>query len=253
MSKQVLVLYGSQTGTAESIAKLIADDYAPHVGSRCFSMLDFVKANPDLSRLKGAIVLFVCSTTGDGDAPGNAEKFMSVMSFNNSLRPATVPPQDNSSNSQYQPQTPPCQSSSASTIIEDPTTGSVPPNWLGETKVLLLGLGSSDYSKFCGAPKRLETLLRDAGAEFLSEPCFADDAVGIERFVEPWRQGLGVILAKATQPSELKTAPRSDVIVQTAKQNYSKFREKAEVKTRFFLFKEYKDCFVGKEVVINIP
>jgi len=80
-----LVLFGSQTGTAESIAQLVAEECTTQgQNARCFSMLDYVKSDKELTSLTSeGLVILVCSTTGDGDIPSNGEKFFRVLSSTN--------------------------------------------------------------------------------------------------------------------------------------------------------------------------
>ena len=71
--KKVYVLYGSQTGNAE----MIAQDYHEQlkgvgIPSHC-AALNTVKKVP--LQDKASAVLICCSTTGNGDAPENAENF----------------------------------------------------------------------------------------------------------------------------------------------------------------------------------
>ena len=68
----VLVLYGSQTGNARMIAKELCDKAVEKgYAARCVGMEDWNKIEwedePNL--------VCVCSVTGNGDPPENAEKF----------------------------------------------------------------------------------------------------------------------------------------------------------------------------------
>lgn len=54
----------------------------------------------------------------------------------------------------------------------------------------LLGLGSSDYSTFMGAPTYLYTTLKNHGAEFFYQFGKADEATSLEKEIEPWIGGL---------------------------------------------------------------
>ena len=70
----VVVLYGSQTGTAAEVAKNIsAGIEGMGVSSRVMSMNEMGFGN--LSKDKTPFVILVCSSTGDGEAPDNATKF----------------------------------------------------------------------------------------------------------------------------------------------------------------------------------
>ena len=69
----VLVLYGSQTGNAREMAKALGDDATEHgydtrvLGMDQFKTVEFADV---------PLLLIVTSTTGNGDAPDNADKFL---------------------------------------------------------------------------------------------------------------------------------------------------------------------------------
>ena len=69
----VLVLYGSQTGNARAMAKALGDDATEHgydtrvLGMDQFKTVEFADV---------PLLLIVTSTTGNGDAPDNADKFL---------------------------------------------------------------------------------------------------------------------------------------------------------------------------------
>jgi NADPH-ferrihemoprotein reductase len=72
--KPMVVLYGSQTGTAAEVAKNIsAAIEGTGLPSRVLSMNEFGFEN--LSKDKSPYVIWVASSTGDGEAPDNASKF----------------------------------------------------------------------------------------------------------------------------------------------------------------------------------
>ncbi len=86
ISKSVYVIYGSQTGNAESLAKDFAskllDDGLPVVCEK----LNDVKKFP--FKEKAICIVLVCSTTGNADCPENADawwrsvKLRSLVSVN---------------------------------------------------------------------------------------------------------------------------------------------------------------------------
>ena len=73
-TKSLLVLYGSQTGNAEGLAKRFASEAEKHgCASSLFALNDYEKA--ELTKASRLIV--VSSTWGDGDPPDNAAAFWS--------------------------------------------------------------------------------------------------------------------------------------------------------------------------------
>ncbi|XP_027622065.1 NADPH-dependent diflavin oxidoreductase 1 isoform X2 [Tupaia chinensis] len=67
-SPQLLVLFGSQTGTAEDVAERLGREARRrHFGCRVLAL----DAYPVVDLIKEPLVVFVCATTGQGDAPDN--------------------------------------------------------------------------------------------------------------------------------------------------------------------------------------
>ncbi|MFI9508790.1 flavodoxin domain-containing protein [Nocardia sp. NPDC052566] len=71
---RVVILFGSEMGTAESAADSIADELAAHDVS-VYDMTDF---DPDDLDVRD-VHLIVCSTYGDGDLPTGAEPFFDAL------------------------------------------------------------------------------------------------------------------------------------------------------------------------------
>lgn len=70
--KSVYILYGSQTGNAESIANGFAQSLTEDYNIKCTcAALNSMKNKP-LHELSHC-VLIICATTGNGDAPENAD------------------------------------------------------------------------------------------------------------------------------------------------------------------------------------
>ncbi|CRK94651.1 CLUMA_CG008151, isoform A [Clunio marinus] len=72
MNRKILILYGSQTGTAQDISENIwRESKRFHLKGNVKSMNDY-----DVKQLiEEEIVIFVCSTTGQGEEPDNMKKF----------------------------------------------------------------------------------------------------------------------------------------------------------------------------------
>lgn len=69
----------------------------------------------------------------------------------------------------------------------------------------ILGLGDSNYSKFQGAPRYLDTTLSKLGAQKFYYRGEADEATSLELVVEPWLEE--VTFAIDTQIKKLKALP----------------------------------------------
>jgi sulfite reductase alpha subunit-like flavoprotein len=68
-----LVLYGSATGNSEEIARAISEDAANYGIEAQYACLDQFKKG---ELTAGSVCVFVVSTTGEGEAPENASRFM---------------------------------------------------------------------------------------------------------------------------------------------------------------------------------
>ncbi|OQV23583.1 NADPH-dependent diflavin oxidoreductase 1 [Hypsibius exemplaris] len=144
-ARNLVILYGSQTGTATDVAKRIRKQ------ARLRRFNTTLKAMNDFSleELKQTpLIVFVCSTTGQGDPPDNMAKFWRFM-----LRRRELP------------------------------AGS-----LSHLKFAVLGLGDSSYMEFNFAAKRLNRRLLGTGATSIQEIGYADDQheLGIDGVAEPW-------------------------------------------------------------------
>ncbi|CAK8672123.1 methionine synthase reductase-like [Clavelina lepadiformis] len=145
--RKIVVLYGSQTGQAETIANGIHEDAVyNNYDSNVFCLKEEGK---EFVITDVTCVIFVCSTTGDGDPPENARKF--IRSINRK---------------------------------------SLSETHLSKLNYALLGLGDTNYSTFCGGPKKLEKALKQRGAKSFFKTAYADDGTDLEDTVEPWIEGL---------------------------------------------------------------
>src|SRR5438034_158226 len=82
-AEPLLILFGSQTGTAEGLAKRFAREseergFAPRV----FALNDFEQAN----LTAGGQAIIISSTWGDGDPPDNAANFWSWLNSESAPR-----------------------------------------------------------------------------------------------------------------------------------------------------------------------
>ena len=70
-SRNLLILYGSQTGTAIEISeRIFRDAKRLHFNVRFMAMDDY----PIKDLIEEHLVVFVCSTTGQGDEPDNMKR-----------------------------------------------------------------------------------------------------------------------------------------------------------------------------------
>jgi len=169
---QLFILYGSATGNAESIAKDLAAKYRdclplPFSSLVCCEANDFkkkcspvweVEPPQDLATRYGLV--FVTSTTGNGDSPENASRFIRYLKRK-------------------------------TTIESRPLTNVV---------YGVLGLGDTNYDKFCENAKVADKKLAECGAERVKELGMADEATGLEEVVDSWVQDIVPMIAQACLP-----------------------------------------------------
>ena len=143
---RTLVMYGSQTGIAQSIAQRIFDHLrSKGVPSEIIEGNRYKKSScPAGNGFFGEKrVIIVCSTTGNADCPDNCERFWRYLKRR-----------------------------------------SLESNLLEGMEYAVLGLGDTNYDKFCYMGKSIDKRMSELGAKRLVEVGCADDAVGLETVVE---------------------------------------------------------------------
>ncbi|XP_064396442.1 NADPH-dependent diflavin oxidoreductase 1-like [Halichondria panicea] len=145
---RLLVLYGSQTGTAQDTAERVGRaGRRRHFRTRVMAMDSYDKS----ALVREPAVVFVCATTGQGDEPDNMKQFWRFLLRRN-----------------------------------------LPRSSLSGTKIAVLGLGDSSYSRYNFVAKRLHKRLLQLGANPLLPLTLADDQhdLGPDAVVDPWLQSL---------------------------------------------------------------
>lgn len=146
-SMSLRILYGSQTGNAEDIARDLASRCEEQLGLTdilCDTLNSQKKLIPEFKDSVKLLVI-VCSTTGNGDAPENAESFW--------------------------------RSTKLRSAAKDLYAG---------INYTVLGLGDTNYDKFCYMGKSFHKRLQELGGNPILELHCADEATGLEEVVEEW-------------------------------------------------------------------
>ena len=181
----VTILYGSETGNAESIAKDLGKSINEAATEAAFTTADVFEMNqfkrkklmetwvasPANGMARHALIV-VCSTTGNGDAPENAGRFVRFIK-------KPVP-------------------ESLSKGCADPTKP------LTNVVYATLGLGDTNYDQFCASGKLLDRKLNEWGAVRALPLVCADEATGLDSAVEPFLNSVLDGLARACEAGDRK-------------------------------------------------
>jgi sulfite reductase alpha subunit-like flavoprotein len=176
----IFVVYGSQSGNSEEIAKRISKEVQSkfkevQVEYQVMNkFLSTLQKFPEKKEMK-FIVIAVCSTTGAGDPPTNSENFVRW--------------------------------------IKRKTHAS---DTLSNVSYTVLGLGDSNYTKYQLVPRLVDESLQKIGAKKFYARGEADDAYGLEMVVEPWIEKLYPALDQLLQ----KNLSQSDKISTTSNLDY---------------------------------
>lgn len=141
----IAIVYATQTGQSKCIAESLHDLALKHNFEPQLYDIAEHDTKFTFAELRCPLV-FVCSTTGDGETPESSRKVYSKLK-------RTSPD-------------------------------------LSGLDYALLGLGDSNYSQFCNGPKLFHKRFHDLGATCFYGPFWADDGVGMELEVEPFKEGL---------------------------------------------------------------
>jgi sulfite reductase alpha subunit-like flavoprotein len=174
-----LVLYASQTGNAEAIAKVLHGDVTEllsnktlqtSIGSaqplaieppRVMPFSAYVTADPELAAFATErCILLVVSTTGQGDIPDSGRSFFRQLKR---LERSSEAP-----------------------------AGSL----FARVRFAALGLGDTNYDRFNQGLKSVESQLIKLGAVRTQPSAYADDGTGLEVTVDPWVAAVGETVAR---------------------------------------------------------
>jgi len=141
----VYLLYGSQTGNATEISQNLYYLLIEKGLNIQYSSLNNILTKDSFKFLKNedkCSLIIICSTTGNGDAPENANLFWRKIK---KLKQSDI---------------------------------------LKNVKFSILGLGNSNYDKFCQMGKNLDKKLNELGGQRLLNLYCADEATNFEEIIE---------------------------------------------------------------------
>ncbi|OMJ29562.1 Methionine synthase reductase [Smittium culicis] len=161
-SSEIQIFFASESGNAEAVALDINKELSRiGIKSTVNEINKFLKNEYN----KKTFAIFIISTYGEGEPPSN-----SVLCFRKlarrskqALKSAEIPEsaQNDSASSDYK-----------------------------HLHFCVLGLGDTNYSRFCNASKSFIGYLDSLGATGFYEHAFADDGLGLEHVIEPWTSKL---------------------------------------------------------------
>jgi sulfite reductase alpha subunit-like flavoprotein len=143
MIGSLFILYGTQTGCSEELAKILYTNLKTE-GYTCFLYsLDETIENetftfiPDVNSLSTLIIF--CSTTGNGDIPDNANKFWRKIKNRN-----------------------------------------ISKNIFKQINYSVFSLGDTNYEKFCSAGKNIDRRINELGGNRIIKSIYSDEVTGHE-------------------------------------------------------------------------
>ena len=153
MFLNIKVLYGSQTGNSESIAKEIAaflmDSGKNGISCQYLNQVADLELWKEWRKEKDILIIMICSTTGNGDCPDNALKFWRTIKKR-----------------------------------------SLPFDTLFGIQYMVLGLGDTNYDQFCFMGKQLDKRFSELGGTRIMPLTCVDEAMGMDDVVERWIEEL---------------------------------------------------------------
>jgi len=174
-------LYGSQTGNASEICKNLAAE----AGEKGYpvEVCSMNEVEPDDVLKPGAVITFVVSSTGDGDAPDNCDTF-----FTRLKRKSKKEKGEGGIGVQY----------------------------------TVLGLGDQNYSAFMAIPRQFSQIMENLGAKSFAKRGECDDTLGLYEQVDKWTGEywghLEVARAKSHKLRSGETVEESEEIVTAPKE-----------------------------------
>lgn len=153
-NKKIYILYGSATGNSESIAKILAQNIYEDLKCEVYcNTLNSIKNDIYELHNNCRLLIIICSTTGNGDAPENANIFW------NTLKKRSL----------------------SKTILNN-------------MPFIVLGLGDTNYDKFCHMGKSINKRLKEiGGTPYLELEC-ADESNNFEEIIENWNEKVLLLL-----------------------------------------------------------
>jgi sulfite reductase alpha subunit-like flavoprotein len=154
-NKYIYILYGSQTGNSESIAQNLQAILVEDKNKvKCLTLNDSINLD-----FKDSIYLFIiCSTTGNGEPPLNADKWWRHIK-----------------------------------------NRSINKNKFINIKYAVLGLGDTNYDKFCYMGKAIDKRIYELGGERILNIFCADEANDMDVIIEDWIENIKLLVNENTK------------------------------------------------------
>ena len=168
---RVFVLYGSETGNCESIAKDVFESLQTEtsggvdakVDAKLHTLNEFKKIGfpPAADSDEAVTALIVCSTTGNGDAPNNADRFVRFAKRRTQSKEA-----------------------------------------FSKVRFAVFAMGDTNYDKFAYTGKLLDTRMHDLGGDRMATVHCCDEATSnMVLEVETWKSSVIKLILAADEPN----------------------------------------------------
>ncbi|RKP06656.1 hypothetical protein THASP1DRAFT_35095 [Thamnocephalis sphaerospora] len=197
--KNVIVFFGSQTGTAEDYANRIAKEAQKRYGLRCMvaDIEDY-----DMERLDRLptdhLAIFVMATYGEGEPTDNATEFWNFLIADSEDSVPSFSRQDEGDE-----------------VAEDEEGRSTEGRPLHNLRYAVFGLGNRTYEHFNAVCRRLDTRLTELGARRVCARGEGDDDSNLEEDYISWKDEAWPAIAEAMGVTEQSASAHEPAYVVT--------------------------------------
>ncbi|KAG1685134.1 Nitric oxide synthase, brain [Nymphon striatum] len=181
------ILYATETGRSEKFAKMLKDVFNNAFNTQVMCMSDYDIVNLEHE----ALILFVTSTFGNGDAPENGEEFakhLLAMKLSGEALPEehTLNQKKVVMLTRALSATTPTNKSPSEFPFQNVDTTANSVDTLANVRFSVFGLGSSAYPNYCAFGYYINNLMNELGSECIEPISTGDELCGQEAAFIKW-------------------------------------------------------------------